>query len=160
MNLRILHCSLINHQSAIEVIFWVVRMKNVKVRGERRIPRWKTNSAVKDEFRGKKTNTAGKKEFRGSARKITNSAVGSKFRARGNCGPYMSALKYISKLSWTNASKLARCGAKAERLPLRIRPMVENRFSTGTDDALRVKQFLAPTGSLCAIDVYIFRHQC
>src|SRR6218665_29251 len=54
MNLRILHCSFINHQSAIsiEVIFSVIRLKNIKVRGKRRIPR------KKDEFRGKKANSA------------------------------------------------------------------------------------------------------
>ena len=41
-----------------------------------------------------------------------------------------------------NDSQLARWGASVERFPLSSRPMVEKRFSTGTDEALRVKQFL------------------
>ena len=50
----------------------------------------------------------------------------------------------------TTAYFVHRCTLK-QALPLRISPMVENRFSRGTDDALRVKQFLAPTG---------MRHRC
>src|SRR6218665_1362001 len=51
-------------------------------------------------------------------------------------------------------SQLARCGAKAERFRLRIRPMVGNRFSTcrPTDYALPVKKFLAPITGI--------RHRC
>ena len=76
MNLRILHCSLINHQSAIsiEVIFWVVRMKNVKDRGE-------DETAVKGEIRGKI-------RLLGSARKNPNSAARLENpRSAENCGP-------------------------------------------------------------------------
>jgi len=38
-----------------------------------------------------------------------------------------------------NDSQLARCSASVERFPLSSRPMVEKRFSTGTDEALRVR---------------------
>jgi len=57
----------------------------------------------------------------------------------------MSMLSYISKLSSINENQLARYGAKAERFPLRRRSMVAKRFSTGTEEALCVKQFLAVT---------------
>src|SRR6218665_2025532 len=82
MNLRILHCSFINYQSAIsiEVIFSVVRFKNIKVRGKRRIPR------EKEEFRGKKANSAVN-----SAARLVKTQIpwhGSKFRGpRKTVGP-------------------------------------------------------------------------
>src|SRR6218665_37130 len=89
MNLRILHCSFINHQStiSIEVIFSVIRLKNVKTRGKRRIPR------KKDEFRGKKANSA----VNSAARlvKIQIPRLGSKFRGpRKTVGPINMTFVY------------------------------------------------------------------
>jgi len=51
MNLRILHCSFINHQSAIEVIFSVVRFKNGKFRGSARLVKTKL-PRLGSKFRG------------------------------------------------------------------------------------------------------------
>ena len=47
-----------------------------------------------------------------------------------------------------NDSQLVRCAASVERFPLSSRPMVEKRFSTGTDEALRVKQLFAASSRL------------
>ena len=43
---------------------------------------------------------------------------------------------YIEKLSCINDNQLARCGANVERFAFKIKPTVENMFSTGTDEAL------------------------
>ena len=56
-------------------------------------------------------------------------------------------LKYRETLSWINDNQFARCGAKADRFPFNKSPIVENMFSTGTEDALWLGVSLASSCS-------------
>src|SRR6218665_1753535 len=93
MNLRILHCSFINQQSAIsiEVIFSVVRLKNVKVRGKKQEIR-----------REKKRRKAAEKKANSAVRLVKTQIprLGSKLRGpRKTVGPTSNPLSRASENS-------------------------------------------------------------